>query len=559
MTVRIYESNRARANWRDVLDDAAAGSTDVIVERYGKPVVAVIAYDDYLALQDELDDLRAARRAAAIYEEWKRDPSSARPYAELRAELVAEGESCMNTETDLQQKAVDAFKGFIRNYRLKPTSQKTKLSDQEYEHWYGFVQIGEELFDLFPRRRDSDRLLALVDRLFPEQTHAKTVYKLLENATLEWIKQGYSGDDQLDLEQVAREFLDEVERLIRDLVAYIPIEGIELSMSRAVQLARCQLLPNGSDSELMQVALRDSQREGKSRKILPAIEEAPAFFKVKMRCHFKKAIEQGKEEAELALNVLRFFLAHSYFDVHRGAVSREMGILGTLHEGVYGRMYIVSDNAALDEQFPGFSESYKHTRSFTISSADVDYIEAHGLTRINEHLQSLARGDGIEIAGSLLRAISWFGKATNARSKAESFLLYAISIEALLLGGERPRKETYGQRIAALVTRQGDAGIFPFGGYISARFDDDLAAASDRSDRFKVVYERVVDLFDKRNKVAHGTMLGSDIDTADLQDFETLVRNSILSFVDGGWNGLGEYKEWMNRGIAYRFSPPPAQ
>jgi prevent-host-death family protein len=92
MTVRIYESNRARANWRDVLDDAAAGSTDVIVERYGKPVVAVIAYDDYLALQDELDDLRAARRAAAIYEEWKRDPSSARPYAELRAELVAEGE-----------------------------------------------------------------------------------------------------------------------------------------------------------------------------------------------------------------------------------------------------------------------------------------------------------------------------------------------------------------------------------------------------------------------------------------------------------------------------------
>jgi prevent-host-death family protein len=90
MTIRVYESNRARAHWRDVLDDAAS-NTDVIVERHGKPVVVVIAYDDYVAMQEELEDLRAARRAAAIYEDWKRAPSSARPYSEFRAELIAEG------------------------------------------------------------------------------------------------------------------------------------------------------------------------------------------------------------------------------------------------------------------------------------------------------------------------------------------------------------------------------------------------------------------------------------------------------------------------------------
>ena len=91
MTVKIYESNRARAKWRDVLDMAASGASDVVIERYGKPVVAVIAYTDFETLQDEIDGLRAARRAARIYEEWKRDPSSARPYAEVRAELVAQG------------------------------------------------------------------------------------------------------------------------------------------------------------------------------------------------------------------------------------------------------------------------------------------------------------------------------------------------------------------------------------------------------------------------------------------------------------------------------------
>lgn len=91
MTVRVYDSNRARSQWRDVLDEASTGDTDVVVERYGKRVAVVIAYADYEALQDELDDLRAARRAAAIYEQWKRDPSSARSYPEIRAELVAEG------------------------------------------------------------------------------------------------------------------------------------------------------------------------------------------------------------------------------------------------------------------------------------------------------------------------------------------------------------------------------------------------------------------------------------------------------------------------------------
>ena len=90
MTVQTLDSNRARAKWRDILDQATSGASDVVIERYGKPVVAVIAYADFVALQDELEELRAARRAAAIYEEWKRDPSSARPYAEFRAEMVAE-------------------------------------------------------------------------------------------------------------------------------------------------------------------------------------------------------------------------------------------------------------------------------------------------------------------------------------------------------------------------------------------------------------------------------------------------------------------------------------
>ena len=43
-------------------------------------------------LQEELDELAADRRQALeAYEEWKRDPSTAQPWEEVKAELIAEG------------------------------------------------------------------------------------------------------------------------------------------------------------------------------------------------------------------------------------------------------------------------------------------------------------------------------------------------------------------------------------------------------------------------------------------------------------------------------------
>jgi PHD/YefM family antitoxin component YafN of YafNO toxin-antitoxin module len=72
----------------------------VVVERYGKPMVAVIAYEDFVALKDELDDLRAARRAAEAYEAWKSDPSWGRSWDEVEADLVAEGLLDVQSEDD---------------------------------------------------------------------------------------------------------------------------------------------------------------------------------------------------------------------------------------------------------------------------------------------------------------------------------------------------------------------------------------------------------------------------------------------------------------------------
>ena len=91
MEVTTWDSRQARENWRDLLDMASGGKADVVITRHGKPAAALIDYADYLALQEELEELRSARRAQAALDRWRQDPASGRSYAEIRQELIADG------------------------------------------------------------------------------------------------------------------------------------------------------------------------------------------------------------------------------------------------------------------------------------------------------------------------------------------------------------------------------------------------------------------------------------------------------------------------------------
>jgi len=90
MSTVVIGAKEARIRFRDVLEAAHAG-TDTVIERNGRPAAVVIPYPDYEAILEALEDIRADRRAVEAYEEWKRDPSTARPFAEFEAELIAEG------------------------------------------------------------------------------------------------------------------------------------------------------------------------------------------------------------------------------------------------------------------------------------------------------------------------------------------------------------------------------------------------------------------------------------------------------------------------------------
>lgn len=68
-----------------------AAAPQLIVLEDGKPRYALIEYELYWALQEAIEEWYADQRASAEYEEWKRDPSTARPWAEVEADLIAEG------------------------------------------------------------------------------------------------------------------------------------------------------------------------------------------------------------------------------------------------------------------------------------------------------------------------------------------------------------------------------------------------------------------------------------------------------------------------------------
>lgn len=87
MTIKTIKSGEARMKWRDVLDQVFSGKGDVVIERSGRNVAVLIPAEDYEQIRETLEELRAVREAAASYDEWKRNPSVARPFDEVDAEL----------------------------------------------------------------------------------------------------------------------------------------------------------------------------------------------------------------------------------------------------------------------------------------------------------------------------------------------------------------------------------------------------------------------------------------------------------------------------------------
>lgn len=89
-TVKKMSSHEARRCWREVLDTVNTGSSDIAITRHGQPVAVMIPAADYDEILEELDELRLARLAEGIYEEYLRNRRTAVSIEQLKEELQIE-------------------------------------------------------------------------------------------------------------------------------------------------------------------------------------------------------------------------------------------------------------------------------------------------------------------------------------------------------------------------------------------------------------------------------------------------------------------------------------
>lgn len=83
---KTMSAEAARREWRTLVDGVVAGE-DVIIERYARPAVAVIAYDDYTAILQELEEMRAQRRTEQLRAAWQQGKLKALPWEEVERRL----------------------------------------------------------------------------------------------------------------------------------------------------------------------------------------------------------------------------------------------------------------------------------------------------------------------------------------------------------------------------------------------------------------------------------------------------------------------------------------
>ena len=91
MLTQTFTSDDARKRWRDLIDLAYADQTEVVIERYNKPVAVLVNYEQYQTMKALLSELRVINQAEKNLQAWRKTPARGKPYTQLRQELGAEG------------------------------------------------------------------------------------------------------------------------------------------------------------------------------------------------------------------------------------------------------------------------------------------------------------------------------------------------------------------------------------------------------------------------------------------------------------------------------------
>jgi hypothetical protein len=91
MSVVTLSADVARVQWRKTIDLVFAHQKEIVVERYGEPIAAIMSYGNWLEMKRKLKEMELTIKVLERHREVKNDPSSFVSEQEYERILQAEG------------------------------------------------------------------------------------------------------------------------------------------------------------------------------------------------------------------------------------------------------------------------------------------------------------------------------------------------------------------------------------------------------------------------------------------------------------------------------------
>ena len=447
-----------------------------------------------------------------------------------------------------------ALRAFLARYRLEPIKSGPLILEGEYHQTFRMFTSGDELLQLQYRRQEHDHLVALLQNSYPNKLDRITVSNTILDTCQRWIENDCEISDDDAVREATDLLISAASESISSYHVLVPLQGLQIEVDKPFPLAGSVLWKNSSNSDMQLATNRLQDKVGK-HEIYNVFIKAPSYLECKTTAQHKRAIDNAVVLSEQALDVLRLYVASFYFDRFREpSTQQHIGIAGTIEPGDRINALILNPTMPYTEQIPGSSFHKIHFMDYVLTEKAAQAISMCHLSRVNTLISGAQEKDKDHIARRLLRAVSWFAKATTASSIADAFLMFCIAIEGLLSEG-RTSKEIYSSWLASLICKEEGVNISPLGGYLSSEFAANLSKASSLTSRFQIVNERCLQLFNYRNLIAHGSVMDEEVNASTLLDIETIARNGILAFVQGGWSCLNEFKNWFDQSTWVEFSP----
>ena len=419
-----------------------------------------------------------------------------------------------------------------------------KAHPQDFAAWFNAWQFRINL----DRNKYND-LFDILNQIYPAQLDPSVYDQWLYAIAKSWLATKADINDDQQVTAYWELFLQKIVLELIERTVFLPVVGVQVLVDEAIPLGLCLLHNNGEASELQDI-LRLADPNAESQ--LDEVRNSLAFLKVVVVGHSSAVVEKAEEYGRIGLGLLRLYIGTYYKDGYSGAY-RRLEILGKHRHAATSIRIVHGQDPIGKGSVTTFSYSWGGQEDFVVDAQVIQQMNMYGLLTLNKHLQNALAAQDNQLSWRFVRAINAFAKATIAESPADSFLYLAIAVEALLSEG-RTSQETYATQVAALVTKGKLGTIYPMGGTLEAQMESKLQALTDRSDAFNLVRQTVIELFNFRNEIAHGKLQETEMDLQHLATFETLVRNAILSFALGGWNGIQDFKNWIKQRVKYQFS-----